>query len=830
MTYATEVLADGPLGFWLLDETTGTVAYDSSGNARNGTYFGAPALASTTIATLAPTPTFVNDWVFIPAIDVGTGPYTLEAVARMDAAVYQAEVFGEEFTGGNNGILASIGTNLDGTTSNNKIQGTTYYGTQGSPNFTWYNSTSPTAWVLGAVHHLAYVFDGTTSRLYIDGVVTGTVHTRTGFASNNGWRIGGRAGFWNGTIGGVALYGTALSAARIAAHVNAVIPKSIRFTASATVTFSATVTSFASIAFGGAGSLTVSAAAEPEPATQFAAVAFGATGSLDVIGRPVGRRRRLVVTDIDGAPLGELENATCGAIKYTLNEPEDWSFTLPMSDPKAALLLGPRFREVQVWRGDQLLAWGPAVRPSADKTHLAVSCKGAGWYLSRRTIGDASRRNYLVNGDFEDGLTGWNIGALHPLEPLATRDPSFWDAETATDRVLTGGHSLYLAQVGTGAPRYGISAGQFLIWQVDPATNPEGDEWSFTARCYIPSETWRGPPVDNVGLRLDRFSTTESVFITPEGGGAPIAYPKPIETVTATIDENTPRDVWLPLEAVMVAPVTGNAEFVQVVLYCPDGAIFWDRATLTIDEGLRFHGQDQADIVAGIVEHLQDEAYAKTYLNLWTDTPATGVLRDRTYLHHEHINGADAIGEFATLANGLDISVAYEPYRRTVRTHHPARGSFRPAYALELGRNIADFAWTFDGESAASQVIVLGSGDGSDREEASATVDPLADDAYAEGLTLETVFTAPPSTLIDSLDDVAAETLAVAIAPEVLAVTCTSPAPGQADPVGVVAVGDTVPVRIRAGSLIIDETYRIVELTITPDDTLELTLNKRTAT
>lgn len=38
--YSDLVLADGPIAFWKLDETSGTTAADSSGNARDGTYTG----------------------------------------------------------------------------------------------------------------------------------------------------------------------------------------------------------------------------------------------------------------------------------------------------------------------------------------------------------------------------------------------------------------------------------------------------------------------------------------------------------------------------------------------------------------------------------------------------------------------------------------------------------------------------------------------------------------------------------------------------------------------------------------------------------------------
>src|SRR5690348_7032901 len=40
MSYSAEVLADSPLAYWKLDETSGTSAADSSGNSRTATYGG----------------------------------------------------------------------------------------------------------------------------------------------------------------------------------------------------------------------------------------------------------------------------------------------------------------------------------------------------------------------------------------------------------------------------------------------------------------------------------------------------------------------------------------------------------------------------------------------------------------------------------------------------------------------------------------------------------------------------------------------------------------------------------------------------------------------
>jgi len=43
MSYQLKVIKDYPIGFWPLDETSGTTAADSSGCGNNGTYVGSPA-------------------------------------------------------------------------------------------------------------------------------------------------------------------------------------------------------------------------------------------------------------------------------------------------------------------------------------------------------------------------------------------------------------------------------------------------------------------------------------------------------------------------------------------------------------------------------------------------------------------------------------------------------------------------------------------------------------------------------------------------------------------------------------------------------------------
>lgn len=541
---------------------------------------------------------------------------------------------------------------------------------------------------------------------------------------------------------------------------------------------------------------------------------------------PRGKKKRAVVVDAFGTPYGELENAKIGAITFELNDAgEEFSAVIPIDDPKAELVLSEWMRELQVWRGDQLLAWGPMMRPAADKKWLAITARGAAWHLTRRHIGKAERTNYVKNGDFEDGLAHWSfVSSIYQRTyDLPGAQPTPPIHSIAKFPTVTGKRSLHLENYVAETDSF---AAQFFEWTVDEELSPDGDRWTLKGFVYV--ERFDAPATEGGrGLYLERFSTTEPhpdptvLAIDPNAK-------KSIEHVFVPIDEETPVGVWHRMEiGLETPPKAGEPEVVNVRLYAPDGVVKWDAISLTLEERLAFYAKDQtSEIAKGIVEHLQSADYDKSDANLSTDCAPSGVLRDRVYVHSEHPNGFDSIDEFSELSNGFDFAVRYTPTERIFTTYFPERGRHWPRFALELGKNLADFAWSLDGEAASSSIVVLGQGDGSDREEGFA-IDPTA---FAGGLTLEQVFAAPPETPIDSLDNLAAERLILSREPEVLALKTLPPKPGQPDPVGILYPGDTIPVRIRRGAFLLEGIYRIGRLTITPDDTLELVVNRRELT
>lgn len=220
--YAAEVLADSPEAYWRLGEASGsTVAADSSGTGRDGTYAGgvtlgeagAPSSEVDTAARFDGT----DDYVTIPdaaAFDfTGTASFTIEAwvkPAALDATFRR--VVDKEASG-----VGGWGMHLH-TTS-----GLTVYRVNGG---TVQTAAAPASrFTAGAWHHVAGTYDGTTIRVYVNGVERGTGASGTAIPATAQVVAIGRStdfgAYFGGTIDDVALYGSALSAARILDHYEA---------------------------------------------------------------------------------------------------------------------------------------------------------------------------------------------------------------------------------------------------------------------------------------------------------------------------------------------------------------------------------------------------------------------------------------------------------------------------------------------------------------------------------------------------------------------------------------------------------------------------------
>jgi hypothetical protein len=212
--YRNEVMADSPRAYYRLAETSGTVAADETGTNPasyvNGVTLGQPgALASST--NLAASFDGVNDYVVAPhstSLDATTAVTVESWVKRSKSGVWQ--------------VLVSKPGNGQSKLENYSI----WLNTLDRP-VAFFGDGVSFARVDGPVldtnwHHVAATYDNATARIYVDGTLrastSSTVHMVTNTLPLNIGRTNGNINFFGGMLDDVAVYGTALSAARIQAH------------------------------------------------------------------------------------------------------------------------------------------------------------------------------------------------------------------------------------------------------------------------------------------------------------------------------------------------------------------------------------------------------------------------------------------------------------------------------------------------------------------------------------------------------------------------------------------------------------------------------------
>ncbi len=212
-SYPDLVTGAGPTGYWRLSETSGTAATDSSDAKQAGAYLdgarpgAAGALEGDTGADLT------SGYVEVPRTP-GTnvsGPFTLEGWVRLDSLVpAPGQAVIESYSGpANNGFALRV---TDGHLQAWTMSGSGYGLVTGKADL------KPGQW-----HHVAATFDGSSLRVYLDGMLdtssATTVAPTPGVATI---KLGGRgddaAQRLGGSLDEVAIYPSALSPEAIAAH------------------------------------------------------------------------------------------------------------------------------------------------------------------------------------------------------------------------------------------------------------------------------------------------------------------------------------------------------------------------------------------------------------------------------------------------------------------------------------------------------------------------------------------------------------------------------------------------------------------------------------
>ena len=211
--YSNAVLADSPAGYWRLAEGAGTTAADSAGGNpgvyTNNPQLGAAGLIASDTANkairldgLSQHVRVANSGSLSPtarvSVDAWIKPDGLPATGSFASVASKREAYALQFNG----------PRLEFTIMQGGVRK---------------RAQAPAGAIqVGSTYHVAGTYDGTTARLYINGTevaalpLTGAIGTTSAGLNIGSWS--GTNEFFRGTVDDVAVYASALTAARVKAH------------------------------------------------------------------------------------------------------------------------------------------------------------------------------------------------------------------------------------------------------------------------------------------------------------------------------------------------------------------------------------------------------------------------------------------------------------------------------------------------------------------------------------------------------------------------------------------------------------------------------------
>jgi hypothetical protein len=229
--YPSVVLADAPLAYYRLDETSGTIAHDSSGHRLDGTYgagvtHGAPGLivgdgdAAASFSGGAWTHDGIVEvppaLMLEPSQSVSVELWMRQPVLNPDATILV------DYGDPGPSVMQDPAYGLLIYKSAFNVFLWTDVAEGGGPSFG--PATQPTT---NQVYHVVETFDGQSVRVFVDGVLSATMQVSGTLAFANqrgglgigGTTVGGAADVvFGGTLDEVAIYGFALSPAQVLKH------------------------------------------------------------------------------------------------------------------------------------------------------------------------------------------------------------------------------------------------------------------------------------------------------------------------------------------------------------------------------------------------------------------------------------------------------------------------------------------------------------------------------------------------------------------------------------------------------------------------------------
>lgn len=415
------------------------------------------------------------------------------------------------------------------------------------------------------------------------------------------------------------------------------------------------------------------------------------------------------------------------------NPPAEAEFTVSPFEPGLAALTKPYLggrREVQLWDDDACRWWGVPLSYELESPEaIRYRCRDLKYLLHRRAFGPI-QTEFLLNPDFEDGTDEWTaVGCTFTVD-------GDWKA--------LGTQSAKLVESAAGEDSY-----IYQRFEVTTTTDPV----FFAAKVLlrIVGAGWLGPALEERGLYLELQETP---------GGPLVAGVAPVWEV---VNNAQPKDAFEPilLEKGITVPAGLTDAVVEVRLYSPGGTARYDHASTHTEEsvGSDLDGNPADEVLAIVTDYANDPDWGKSPLAL----PVTvfGASAPTLIRHHQFYlanNILEAMNEY--VAEGLlewDIVWPDDGSERGVNIWTEGRGdTIDPGdFSIEFPGNAVGIRYGADGTNVTTKARTTGRG-----SKATQDVFEAIDTSQMDGLTLESVDSAPPDSTTDALARLSAEKVA----------------------------------------------------------------------
>lgn len=228
LNYSQTILADNPVGFWLLNDTSGSTATDLTANGNNFTYIASPTLNVTTGLTgVTKGVTYNGTSQYVKSAKVATfnmsadQSWSIEGWFKTSSSALGTVFMFRDDSGNNTGMGGGLFVNLTA----NKASAFTADSSGNSLVIVSSTTINTGAWFYACVTAAS----GGAMTLYINGTSEGsTSTTRNSTPVSKIVTTGAQAStspafttFLNGSSAAIAIYNTTLSSGRVLAHYNA---------------------------------------------------------------------------------------------------------------------------------------------------------------------------------------------------------------------------------------------------------------------------------------------------------------------------------------------------------------------------------------------------------------------------------------------------------------------------------------------------------------------------------------------------------------------------------------------------------------------------------